>query len=55
MENKLCSGCRITRDDFDDVNAMCNHEGAEEIDITRTKELMGIDNQERITRKSEAP
>lgn len=24
----LCLGCRITRDDFDNPNAVCNHEGS---------------------------
>jgi len=24
--NKLCQGCRIARDDFNDINAVCNHE-----------------------------
>jgi hypothetical protein len=28
--NNLCQGCRITRDDFDDHNAVCNHEGAKQ-------------------------
>ena len=28
--NNLCQGCRITRADFEDPNAVCNHEGSSE-------------------------
>lgn len=29
MPNGLCLGCRITMDDFDNINATCNHEKGE--------------------------
>jgi len=31
--NNLCQGCRISRSDWDNPNAVCNHEGAREHEL----------------------